>query len=106
ILSLKFTQDGKVLLVGCNNELIILSAITGEKIESFTSNQVFSINSAIDLSSDGNILAVGSGCGLLDDICLWKKKSNVIIWQLVPQNHVAAFGKLEEKIPSIDQVGL
>lgn len=106
ILSLKFSRDGKMLLVGCNNELIILSIITGEKIGSFTSNQVFSINSAIDLSSDGNILAVGSRCGLLDDMCFWQKKSNVMIWQLVPQNHQAAFRKLEEKIPSIDQVGL
>ncbi len=102
VYTLKFSSDGKMLIAGCKNKLLIFSAITGEKIGEFThkDGQAFEKNFSVALSSDENTLVVGSEVisGFLSS------SPNLLIWKFMTDSYVSAFKSLEYKILSFDQV--
>ena len=101
VYKLQFDVQGKILLVGCKEELLILSAITGEKICEFkySDNQAFEKNWSLALSSDGNRLVIGANGPLQTT---WQMLNgilvpNVLTWELVPNKYVPVWTKLIQK---------
>jgi len=99
VYKVQFDTQGKLLLVGCTQELLIFSAITGEKICELkqSDSQAFEFNCSLALGGlGGNILVVGADS---PSPTIWQAArgilaTNVFIWELIPQEYLLAWNKL------------
>lgn len=120
ITSLAFSPDGKIIVAVCQNELSIISAITGEKIGEFASagGQVFTLNLSVSFNSDGTMLAIGrqySEPFLILDVAYSMKElvtgsrstePNLLLWKWLPDKYVSIFKEMENTLFSFSSMAL